>query len=195
VKRDLDVEDLRLWAVVSSTVRPLKPVQHAPKLSLPLVGKDSDAEHRRVGESGVAANAKKPKARLGDAHPHPVAARPAVTTRGREGLAPPADVDVNLHRRLARGRETLAARIDLHGMTQDAARAALAGFIRRSVADGWRAVLVITGKGVSGDGVLRRRVPDWLAEAPIREHVAGVSEAHRRHGGEGALYVALKRRG
>ena len=79
-------------------------------------------------------------------------------------------------------------------MTQDAARAALAGFIRRSVDDGWRAALVITGKGFSGDGVLRRRVPDWLAEAPIREHVAGVSEAHRRHGGEGALYVALKRK-
>jgi DNA-nicking Smr family endonuclease len=70
----------------------------------------------------------------------------------------------------------------------------LAGFIERSVADGWRAVLVITGKGTQGDGVLRRHVPDWLAEPPIRQHVAGVSEAHRRHGGEGALYVALKRR-
>jgi DNA-nicking Smr family endonuclease len=114
--------------------------------------------------------------------------------KGRDRPIPPAGVDANLHSRLARGRESLAARIDLHGMTQDAARAALAGFIRRSVDDGWRAVLVITGKGVSGDGVLRRRVPDWLAEAPIREHVAGVSEAHRRHGGEGALYVALKRR-
>jgi DNA-nicking Smr family endonuclease len=110
---------------------------------------------------------------------------------GKEG---PADVDPNLHRRLAIGREALAARIDLHGLTQDAARTALTGFVRRSVDDGWRAVLVITGKGVSGDGVLRRRVPEWLAAPPIREHVAGVSEAHRRHGGEGALYVALKRK-
>jgi DNA-nicking Smr family endonuclease len=95
---------------------------------------------------------------------------------------------------LALGREALAARIDLHGLTQDAARAALTGFVRRSVDDGWRAVLVITGKGVSGDGVLRRRVPEWLSAPPIREHIAGVSEAHRRHGGEGALYVALKRK-
>ena len=54
-------------------------------------------------------------------------------------------------------------------------------------------MLVITGKGVGGDGVLKRRVPDWLAEPPLRDHIAGVSEAHRRHGGEGALYVALKR--
>ena len=114
--------------------------------------------------------------------------------KGREGPAPPANVDPNLHRRLARGREALAARIDLHGLTQDAAHAALTGFVRRAVDDGWRAILVITGRGVGGDGVLRRRAPDWLAEPPLREHVAGVSEAHRRHGGEGALYVALKRK-
>jgi DNA-nicking Smr family endonuclease len=110
-----------------------------------------------------------------------------------EGPRPPDIVEPGLHRRLARGREALAARIDLHGMSQDAARAALTAFIRRSADDGWRAALVITGKGVGGDGVLRRRVPDWLADPPIRDRVAGVSEAHRRHGGEGALYVALKR--
>ena len=104
------------------------------------------------------------------------------------------DVEAALHRRLSRGGEAVAARIDLHGMTQDAARAALTRFIARSAEEGWRAVLVITGKGVSGDGVLRRRAPEWLAEPPIRAHIAGVSEAHRRHGGEGALYVALKRR-
>ena len=166
----LDVEDLRLWAVISSTVRPLRPASPAavatPSAAPPL---------KRVARAKPAAP------------PH----RPAAQARSP---APPADVDANLHRRLARGRESLAARIDLHGLTQDAARAVLTGFVRRAADDGWRAVLVITGKGVSGDGVLRRRVPEWLAEAPIREHVAGVSEAHRRHGGEGALYVALKRK-
>lgn len=112
--------------------------------------------------------------------------------KGRE--APPAAVDGALHRRITRGRDAIAARIDLHGMTQDVARAALTTFVRRAVDDGWRAILVITGKGVGGDGVLKRRVPDWLGEPPLRDHVAGVSEAHRRHGGEGALYVALKRK-
>jgi DNA-nicking Smr family endonuclease len=106
---------------------------------------------------------------------------------------PPAALDAALHRKLTRGRDAIAARIDLHGMTQDAARAALVAFVSRAIDNGWRAVLVITGKGVSGDGVLKRRVPDWLAEPPLRDRVAGVSEAHRRHGGEGALYVALKR--
>ena len=56
-------------------------------------------------------------------------------------------------------------------------------------------MLVITGKGVQGDGVLRRRAPEWLGAAAMAHIVAGISEAHRRHGGDGALYVALKRKG
>ena len=57
-----------------------------------------------------------------------------------------------------------------------------------------RAVLVITGKGASGDGVLRRRTPEWLAAPSLRSIIAGYSQADRRHGGEGALYIALKRK-
>ena len=49
-------------------------------------------------------------------------------------------------------------------------------------------------KGLRGDGILRRMTPEWLAAAHLRHVVAGVSEAHRRHGGEGALYIALKRK-
>ena len=189
MKRGPNVEDLRLWAVVTATVRPLRH-EHA----LPFMGRD-DRETARVGESDAA---KPARIAHGPAHPHPTASRSALPMKEREqvgaGSRPPDIVEAGLHRRLARGREALAARIDLHGMTQDAARAALTAFIRRSADDGWRAVLVITGKGAGGDGVLRRRVPDWLGEGPLRDHVAGVSEAHRRHGGEGALYVALKRR-
>jgi DNA-nicking Smr family endonuclease len=174
-----DVEDLRLWAVVSATVRPLRPSPIHPAPAA-----------REPESTGPAAARAERRLRLGHPHPRPLP-RGAPPDRGP---APPQDVEANLHHRLARGREALAARIDLHGFAHDGARAALTGFIERSVAEGWRAVLVITGKGTAGDGVLRRRVPDWLAEPPIRQHVAGVSEAHRRHGGEGALYVALKRR-
>src|SRR5581483_7205177 len=167
MKRGPDVADLRLWSVVTATVRPL-----APKASLPLVGREGEAEPRRVGEADAA---RKPHAPRSDfRHPQPGATRPAPAVKGRE--APPAGVDAALHRRLARGREALAARIDLHGMTHDAARAALTRFIARAAGDGWRAVLVITGKGTQGDGLLRRRTPDWLAEPPLRQHVAGVSE-------------------
>ena len=100
---------------------------------------------------------------------------------------------ISLRRARGRRRDAVGAVIDLHNMTQDAARAALTAFVQRVRSQGERAVLVITGKGALGDGVLRRRVPDWLAEPPLREAVAGVSEAHRRHGGEGAIYVALRR--
>ena len=67
-------------------------------------------------------------------------------------------------------------------------------FVVRAWADGWRAVLVITGKGVQGDGILRKAVPGWLGAPELSHIVAGISEAARHHGGEGALYVALKRK-
>lgn len=106
----------------------------------------------------------------------------------------PERIEPGRKRRIARERDPIGARLDLHGMTQDTARAVLHAFIERAQGKGDRAVLVITGKGVQGNGVLRRRVPEWLAEAPSRARVAGVSYAERHHGGEGALYVALKRR-
>ena len=79
-------------------------------------------------------------------------------------------------------------------MTQDRARTALDAFVVRAWTDGWRAVLVITGKGVQGDGILRKAVPGWLGAPELSHIVAGISEAARHHGGEGALYVALKRK-
>lgn len=103
-------------------------------------------------------------------------------------------IEPNRRHRIAREREEIGGRIDLHGMTQDRARRALEAFLQRAWDDGWRAVLVITGKGVQGDGVLRRRAPDWLGAPEVSHIVAGISEASRRHGGEGALYVALKRK-
>jgi DNA-nicking Smr family endonuclease len=86
------------------------------------------------------------------------------------------------------------ARLDLHGLDQERARSILVAFLLRAQDEGSRAVLVITGKGFLGDGILRRRTPEWLASPGLRTVVAGVSEAHRRHGGEGALYVALKKK-
>lgn len=110
----------------------------------------------------------------------------------RAPYAPPTDIEPNRLRRIA--REPMEARIDLHGMDQDRAKVALEGFLLRAWSEGYRAALVITGKGSRGEGVLRKRTPEWLASPALREIVAGVSEAHRHHGGEGALYVALKRR-
>jgi DNA-nicking Smr family endonuclease len=91
---------------------------------------------------------------------------------------------------MRRGRLEPEARIDLHGLTQDEAHRALVRFFVRARGLDQRVVLVITGKG----GVLKSMVPRWLAEADLKPLVAGISPAHIRHGGEGAFYVALRRK-
>jgi DNA-nicking Smr family endonuclease len=99
--------------------------------------------------------------------------------------------------RLSRGKQEIDARIDLHGMTQSRAHRALFGFLQRAHHDGFTFVLVITGKGKLGSeserGVLRRQVPQWLALPEFRTLVVGYEEAHIGHGGEGALYVRVRR--
>lgn len=103
-----------------------------------------------------------------------------------------------MKQRLARGREEIEGRLDLHGLTQSEAHAALLRFLRAAVARDARLVLVITGKGrregVGERGVLKRQVPHWLALPEFRGLVVGFEDAHISHGGEGALYVRLRRR-
>ncbi len=181
MKRPLRPEEARLWAIVTATVRPAHgrgPAAAAPTPdSLPIVRPlDSKLPPRFAGRP-------KPKG-------------PAPRAKSAPPTEPPAPerIEPNRQRRIARERDPLDRRLDLHSLDQDGARAALFDFLHRAQQDGVRAVLVITGKGLQGDGVLRRRAPDWLSEPGLRGIVAGVSPADRRHGGEGALYVALKRR-
>jgi DNA-nicking Smr family endonuclease len=106
-----------------------------------------------------------------------------------------APIDLRARRRLARGRDAIDRRIDLHGMTQAQAHAALARFLRQAQADEARYVLVVTGKGRGPElGVLRRQVPLWLGLPEFRNLVVGFDLAHIGHGGEGALYVQVRRR-
>ena len=98
---------------------------------------------------------------------------------------------------MSRGKKQIDARLDLHGMTQTRAHHALSGFLQRAHHDGLTFVLVITGKGKMGAeserGVLRRQVPHWLSLPEFRALVVGFEEAHIGHGGEGALYVRIRR--
>ncbi|MDB5480598.1 MAG: mismatch repair protein MutS [Caulobacteraceae bacterium] len=171
--------DARLWRIVTATVRPLrrrpaaKPrALAAATATLPPAPPPAPPETRARPTAGPS--------------PRPRAAAP-------RHPPPPPPIEPGRRRRLERARDEVAATIDLHGLDQDRARAALTAFLLRGWTEHRRAILVITGKGALGDGVLRRRVPEWLAEPPLRQIVAGLSEAHRRHGGEGAIYVALKR--
>jgi DNA-nicking Smr family endonuclease len=180
MKRPLDPDEARLWRAVLSTVRPLagRELPAAPQMRPKIMPKDAlRAAHRTVpAPSGAGQRAR------------------AAVSGSPVGPSAVQGIEPNRARRIVVGREPIGARIDLHGMGQDQARAALLAFLQRAQADGQRAALVITGKGVSGDGVLRRRAPEWLAEPALRGVVAGVAHAHPRHGGDGALYVALKRK-
>ncbi|MBE7217819.1 MAG: Smr/MutS family protein [Caulobacteraceae bacterium] len=191
MRRPLRPEEQRLWAVVAATVR------RAPPAAL----------HPPADVSAPAAPAERPALRPAAAPPRrpdaeQIAALLAGGLGGRASPRTPAPaggdphppaIEPNRKRRIARARDPIGGRLDLHGHDQDRARSALHAFIQRAQEDGARAVLVITGKGRLGPGVLRARVPEWLSEPPSRAIVAGVSSAEARHGGEGALYVALKR--
>lgn len=141
--------------------------------------------------------------------PRPLPLEP-MTSKPRPApeLAP---FDRKAARRLGRGTAPIEARLDLHGMRQSEAHAALRSFLLGCWSRGLRWVLVITGKGVASRaepdsgadlvpghgrevGVLRRSVPRWLAEPELRAIVVSFETASLRHGGEGALYIHLRGR-
>ncbi|MEO0665344.1 MAG: Smr/MutS family protein, partial [Pseudomonadota bacterium] len=134
--------------------------------------------------------------------PFEIGAAPRSESKIPAPKKPSPAMDAKAYRKLTRGKLKPEARLDLHGLTVDRAHPALIRFILGSHAKGLRLVLVITGKGEGpGEpgpipyqrGILRRQVPHWLAQAPLGPLVLETAPAGRRHGGEGALYVYLRR--
>jgi DNA-nicking Smr family endonuclease len=176
-RRALSDEERALWTGIARSTTPLRPAQDSPEPA------PSDLR----GESSPAAT--RPPAR---GTPSPAKNAPPLAPLGRR-----------LKQRVARGREPIDARLDLHGMTQMQAHAALLRFLRRAQADGAKIALVVTGKGTgkrtdvrdeaAERGVLRRQVPLWLSLGEFRPLVVGFEDAHTGHGGQGALYVRLRR--
>jgi len=111
-----------------------------------------------------------------------------------------AQFDRRLRQRVARGLAAIDARLDLHGMTQRQAHAALLHFLAQAQAQNAKVALVVTGKGIGAAaaaperGVLRRQVPLWLSLPEFRRFIVSFEQAHASHGGEGALYLRLRRR-
>ncbi len=161
--RRLTPEEKKLWHRVGRTVR-LMP----GRVSDPI---EPDPVEDAPKAARTAAPASQPKAR-----PH----RPG----------PPEDLSGQ--RKIRRGQNEIDARIDLHGHTQDTAHGELIDFLLRQAALGSRCVLVITGKGRLGTGILRSRLFDWIGDPALRPFIAGYAQAHPRHGGAGATYVFLR---
>jgi DNA-nicking Smr family endonuclease len=174
-KRGLSEEERALWESVARQVKPLRKRHRPPKPEAASL----------EAEIKVA-----PK-------PAKHAAPPPLIAPSKPKPPPLAPIGRRERSHLSRGRKEIDARLDLHGMTQTRAHRALFGFLQRAHHDGLTFVLVITGKGKIGSesepGVLRRQVPHWLSLPEFRSLVIGFEEAHVGHGGEGALYVRVRR--
>lgn len=178
-------DDRRLWRLVASTVIPRAPAKPEKMRS--------KARIRPSLKTDTALPAG-PPTRLASIAPLRLSPEDLKPAAAKLPKTPPGHIEPNRKLRIVKERDPIGARLDMHGLDQDQARATLEAFIRRAYGQGHRAVLVITGKGKVGHGVLKQRTPEWLADPSLREMIAGVSTADRRHGGEGALYVALKRK-
>lgn len=180
-RRELSDEEDALWSGVARSVKPLRPEK----------AKTKSAKAKAAATSSHPAEATKLQRSL--------AASRSITLPVKKP-PPLASLDRRGRKRVARGRDPIDARIDLHGRTQSEAHDVLVRFMRRAQSNGARIVLVVTGKGSGTSrgeererGVLRRQVPLWLALPEFRSLIVGFEEAHVAHGGEGALYVRLRR--
>jgi DNA-nicking Smr family endonuclease len=178
-KRALSEEERALWDSVAKQVKPLRKRPRALKSPIAPV-EEPPAAAKSVGLPKPPANPRSAKILKPDR------------------LLPLAPLGRRERSQLSRGRKEIEGRLDLHGMTQTRAHRALLSFLQRASGDGLTFVLVITGKGraagpEAGRGVLRRQVPEWLSLPEFRALVVGFEEAHIGHGGEGALYVRVRR--
>lgn len=189
----LSREDWALWEKVKQSAKPIH--KSPPDGTVSAQGAPAPTP-KPGGKTAVSTEIpQKPRAVINPPKPRQPPARPAAPT-----LNP---LDRRTVQRIARGATDIDGRIDLHGMTQRNAHAQLWRFLTAAQARGHKVVLVITGKGSAkpsefGDfreiGILRRAVPLWLQEPGFRALVVGYEQARRNHGGDGALYIRLRRR-
>ena len=178
-KRSLSEEERALWESVAKQVKPLRKRHRASKPPAAPPEAEANVASRPAGS------------------PKPPAS-PRIAPPSRPEPPPLAPIGRRERSQLSRGRKEIDARLDLHGMTQIRAHRVLLSFLQRAHSEGLTFVLVITGKGKVGGaeaerGVLRRQVPQWLSLPEFRSLVVGFEEAHIGHGGEGALYVRVRR--
>jgi DNA-nicking Smr family endonuclease len=175
-RRVLSQDERVLWSTVTRSIAPLRDET---------LESDVETEPALAEKPRPAARKAKPVAA-----PTPAKSAPP----GPPQLTP---LSRRMRRSVARGKDAIDGKLDLHGLTQSEAHAALLRFLRQASAREARLVLIITGKGARGGdgerGVLKRQVPQWLALPEFRSFVIGFEDAGVRHGGEGALYVRLRR--
>lgn len=196
-RRAADLNDLALWHHTAGSVTPLRKAKpRVPDVDTPAAPQPK-ARQPSVKTTPPTASPPRPAAK---SSPAPIK---ATTPKPVPPLVP---IERRKTRKIARGHIEIDARIDLHGLRQAEAERRLRAFLLDSRSQGFKTVLVITGKGAEREtggrhhdperserGVLRRSVPMWLEQPELRACVAGIAPAHIRHGGNGALYIHLRK--
>ena len=175
---DLSPDDRHIWSRVAGSVTPSRP-KKAPRIIVGAVQPDPPAAPHPTGRGKAV-------------HRPPPSFSPPVSPPVSRSV--PEVLEPRRQRRLSRERDPIEARIDLHGYGRFQAQDALTAFLMGARARGYRSVLVITGQGRrGGTGVIRGSVHEWLTGPALRGVVSGFAPAARQHGGDGALYVTIRR--
>jgi len=177
--RKLTPEDRDIWDKVARTVSPARPRK---------------AERVAVTAASVQSALKAPPNFVKPPSLIPPPPPPSRQGSGRTAQGAPDALEPRRHRRIARERDPIEATLDLHGFGRFEAQDQVTAFLTSCQSRGLRAVLLITGQGRRGGGVIRASIHEWLQGPGLRGVVSGFAAAHRRHGGDGAIYVTLKRR-
>lgn len=195
-------EDRALWDHVTRSVRAY---EKRPRRSVESKARQQGTEQKEPRKIPPATGSNKPKPpaakkSAGIATPQKstlhvgAAAKPSGKTIGGAASGPLADDGTA--QSLRRKKWPLEKTLDLHGMTQTAAHQALLRFVALADRQDKRTLLVITGKGsrLAGGGVLRRMLPMWLEEPPLRAKVLACTPARSEDGGDGAFYIRLRKK-
>lgn len=190
--RGLSEDEKMLWKKVADNTERL----HPPRKETDPITPETVLQPPKLPE------VKQPRFRIGQTAKPRSNLHDLAPTMAQQVAAQHVAMDRKTFGKMKKGRLSPEARIDLHGMTVARAHPVLLRFIMDAVAAERRLVLVITGKGKHRDeggpipvrhGVLRHQVPHWLHMPPLKQHVLQISEAHLKHGGQGAYYVYLRR--
>ena len=175
-------DDKILWEKVTQSVRRMNP---QPAFKTPKQRRDSKTGPPKASWTGrsQSVQAVQAKAKTSTDKTMPADFR----------LGETSGIDRTSARRMQRGQVPIEDRLDLHGLSQDQAQQKVKAFIGSAVQKNFRYVLIITGKGRDGHGILREKVPEWLKDAPLCYHLNAISYAQPKDGGKGALYIRLKR--
>lgn len=176
-------DDRRIWARVTGTVTPPR-ARKAARVAV-------DTPDAALTPPAPPAKSRKP---VRPATPPPQGSLSPPAAPRAPSLRAPDVLEPRRQRRLSRERDPIEASLDLHGYGRFEAEDVLRAFLMSSQARGLRAVLVVTGQGRRGGGVIRASIVEWLHAPSLRGVISGFASAHRRHGGEGAIYVTLRRR-